>query len=139
VSKKPKLKITCRWSEPVDCSHILKLCKEGAPPNVINAEIRKMSKKAMKGEQFKLYVDGELFDYAPFRLQRRLDNICVICGRVPFEGEYMKATMITPWHCRFCKCPECGERSSKIKLDKDDDGFRLVCSCGWSMPVGRVE
>lgn len=139
MPKKPKTRFRYRFSEPVDCSHIFKLCKEHAPRNVINAEIRKMSKKALKGREVKLYVDGKEFDYAPFRLQKRLDNICAICGRIPNEGEYMKATMISPWHCRFCKCPECGERSSKIKLEEEADGFLLACSCGWSMAVGQVE
>jgi hypothetical protein len=90
-----KFKIICRFSEPVDCSHIFKLCDEGAPPNVINAEICKLGKKAMKGEEFKLYVGGKLFDYAPFHLQKRLDHICVICGRVPNEGERLRATMVS--------------------------------------------
>lgn len=136
MSKKTKFTTIFLKSVEADWSHIDKLCKEGAPPNVINAEIRKMQRKAAGGREFVVYIDGKKVDNTPFHLQKRLDNICVICGRVPNEGEYLRATMVSPWHCRFCKCPECGERSSKIKLRREGDRFKLVCACGWELLVG---
>lgn len=66
------------------------------------------------------------------KLKYTLDNICVICGRIPKLDENLNITMLSPWHCIYCNCPKCGGPSTEIKLV---DTMFLKCKCGWEMSI----
>ena len=134
------IKYTIRKSVTLDASHVLDLCRNNAPKELIEAALRSLYKEAYRiGGKPKVFINGKEVDYTPYHKENRLNHICVICGHVPSLKEKLEDVMESPWHCIFCECPECGKPSYDIKLEQHADGFWLACKCGWALPVGLKE